>query len=949
MVYGLRLLVALVSGLAATLAQAESWRVDAWTSRAGLPSDSLNMVLPLADGHLLVTSFYEPPTLFDGHSFEPLPLLGGDQDLLVGANVAAQTADAALWFGAPAGGLVRVGPDGIPTRVAIAQSGVDPTVRALSLASDQSLYVGTTQGLYALPAPHDPTSIRLVEGSQTMAVSAVLEDRSGRLWVGSERGLALRESGRWRAIDEPRLQTYIWSIKEDRRGGIWVGTRGSGLAHFADARWRFLDRSAGFPNDVVRQVVEDGPDALWVATSGGGLARLREGALSAVLSMHEGLTGDTFYWLHRDVTGAIWAAGPGTGLNRVRPSAFGRWEGGQLASAFVWSVHEAPDGTLWAGSNAGLARWRNGRSEILGAPGPGYQAVCRSLLGLDDGALLIGTESGLFEWRDGAFRAFESTRQRQFLALAHDPDGRTWAAGDGLWRIDNGVPVELPFSTGAADLRIVGLIAAERGHIELLTANEGVWAWSEDAAPRRLSPPIAGLRAQWVDPDGRRWLAGARLGWLDAQGQFRALEGLERQFGRGFHALVPDGQGHLWVPGNIGLFRFEIDALRAHARGQRAEPSPRRYTLVDGLTSTEFNGGSQAPAIRTRAGQLWFASTNGLTSVDPAAIDEQAVALTARIRAIETEDGRILPAAQVVLPAGTRRVDVHYTALPAAIGGEASFEYRLLPVLPDWVAAGKTRRALFPGLGPGSYRFELRASTPGAATAPAFAAQDLVIQPLPLERPSVRIGLVLLVLLLAAALPVTHILALRRQRGRLLAEVADKTKALEELARTDALTGLANRRVFDTTLEQLIAQGKPSALLLIDVDHFKRYNDALGHHAGDLCLTEVATLLRRCIRGDADLAARLGGEEFALLLPGADAQAARAAAQRVMTAFTTRALSHPDSPVATHVTASIGYAVTDPKDDATALYRRTDAALYRAKANGRARAVEAVAERDGEV
>jgi diguanylate cyclase (GGDEF)-like protein len=944
MVAVVRMALALALCLAAVPARAESWRVDAWTSRAGLPSDSLNMVLPLADGHLLVTSFYEPPTLFDGHSFQPLSQSEKDQELLVGANVAAQTADGTLWFGAPTSGLVRVGVSGVPVQVALTQGGVEPTVRALLVTADQSLYIGTTAGLFLLPSPHEATSIRTVDGSQAMAVTAVFEDRSGRLWVGTERGLAVRESGRWRVMAEPRLETYIWSIHEDWRGGIWIGTRGSGLAHFDGANWRFLDRSAGFPNDVVRQVVEDGPDALWVATSGGGLARLRDGAVTAVLTMREGLTGDTFYWLHRDATGAIWAAGPGTGLNRVRPSAFARWEGGQLASAFVWSVHEAPDGTLWAGSNAGIARWRDGRGEIVGAPGPGYEAVCRSLLALADGSVLVGTESGLFRWREGAFSLYEATRGRQFWALARDLHGRLWAAGDGLWRFEKGAPVELPFPAGFTDRRIVGLVATAPDEIEFLTASEGVWAWSEKAAPRQVTPPIRGLRAQWVDPDGRRWLAGTRLGWIDAHGEFRALEGLERDYGRGFHALLPDGRGHLWVPGNIGLFRFEIDALRAHAGGQRAEPVPRRYTLADGLTSTEFNGGSQAPAIRTQAGQLWFASTNGLTRVDPEAIEERTVALSAEVRGIETEDGRVAPGPRIVLPAGTRRVDVHYTALPAAIGGEASFQYRLLPVVPDWVAAGTTRRALFPGLGPGSYRFELRATAPGASLGPAFAAQDLVIKPLPLERPAVRAGLVAIVLLLAAALPVTHIRALRRQRARLLAEVADKTLALEALARTDALTGLANRRVFDTTLEQAIKEGKRPALLLIDVDHFKRYNDALGHHAGDLCLVEVAALLRRCVRSEGDLAARLGGEEFALLLPGGDARAARAAADRVLAAFDARALAHPDSPVAASVTASIGYAVAASGDDVTTLYRRADAALYLAKADGRARAREAVVE-----
>jgi diguanylate cyclase (GGDEF)-like protein len=168
---------------------------------------------------------------------------------------------------------------------------------------------------------------------------------------------------------------------------------------------------------------------------------------------------------------------------------------------------------------------------------------------------------------------------------------------------------------------------------------------------------------------------------------------------------------------------------------------------------------------------------------------------------------------------------------------------------------------------------------------------------------------------------------------------------LEELSATDALTGLANRRRFDVRLAEEVQRsqrhGTALALLLIDIDHFKLYNDLLGHPQGDRALEAVAAVLARQARRPGELVARIGGEEFALLLPHASAATASTVAERCNRAMATLALPHGASPTAAHVTLSMGVAMLDSglREDAAALVRRADAALYAAKASGRARCV----------
>lgn len=174
-------------------------------------------------------------------------------------------------------------------------------------------------------------------------------------------------------------------------------------------------------------------------------------------------------------------------------------------------------------------------------------------------------------------------------------------------------------------------------------------------------------------------------------------------------------------------------------------------------------------------------------------------------------------------------------------------------------------------------------------------------------------------------------------------DLEDRVQLLARESETDALTGLANRRHFDAFLSRewnrAARTQSPLSLLMVDIDHFKKYNDHYGHLAGDHCLQHIATTLQGCARRAADFAARFGGEEFVLLLPGVDIGEACDAAQQCLEHMRDAALPHAASPVAAFVTLSIGVAsrMPDGTASATALINAADAAMYRAKSDGRAR------------
>jgi two-component system cell cycle response regulator len=171
----------------------------------------------------------------------------------------------------------------------------------------------------------------------------------------------------------------------------------------------------------------------------------------------------------------------------------------------------------------------------------------------------------------------------------------------------------------------------------------------------------------------------------------------------------------------------------------------------------------------------------------------------------------------------------------------------------------------------------------------------------------------------------------------------DNVQLSMELAVTDALTGLHNRRYMESHLtslvEQALARGKPLALLVVDIDYFKAVNDVHGHDAGDDVLREFATRVKKSIRG-IDLACRYGGEEFVIVMPETDMAVAAIVAERIRRRIAGEPFVIRDGSTALDVTISIGIAaLAGVEDSAAHILKRADQALYRAKRDGRNRVV----------
>jgi len=185
--------------------------------------------------------------------------------------------------------------------------------------------------------------------------------------------------------------------------------------------------------------------------------------------------------------------------------------------------------------------------------------------------------------------------------------------------------------------------------------------------------------------------------------------------------------------------------------------------------------------------------------------------------------------------------------------------------------------------------------------------------------------------------------AVVRARVRTHLTLKRQSDVMREMTLTDALTGVSNRRSFDDAIEnewrRCARSGTTLSVIMIDIDHFKLYNDAYGHQAGDACLKQVADAMLQCAGRSPDLLARYGGEEFVILLPQVDTAGAATVAERILASVRALAIPHRMSSAGDTVTVSLGVATLAPGQggDPEALVRCADNALYQAKKDGRNR------------
>lgn len=968
-------LALLLPVLATAQARHEYLSLRQFGAEAGLPQLTVLAIARDQAGYLYVGT-QDGLSRYDGRRFENVPL-EPDMHGIVGKLLPD---DNGLWVGTDEHGLFRVLADGKVQRVRRDDGGAWPAIEALATTRDgRSMWVGTPSGLFRC----ENLRCIAVPGTEDLEVSALLEGEGPAgpcLWVGTNsrgvlrfdhhaNGLKRSEFALDKASGLPnsvvRSLAHFGTPGRDGLRPLWIAT-GRGVAMLRDAMVVAYESGKDFPVGSAMAMANaqgsQGKQQLFVGLYGGGLVRFDEDGAFTAFGLDEGLPERFVYSLLALEQGPgqasqLWIGTSAAGLLRADP---GRWfslDERQILPApnvvAVGELHENGDRhRVWAGTSSGavVQDGKGGWKYLL--PSPYRDVVVYSALIDPQGRLWAGTLDGLLQVQGNEARLFSADEHPlpgvsiQELLWRGGRDGELWIGtghGLGRWRdgrfdLVNGDDERLH----GAGIRALVDMPDRPGNEVAIGTSDGLYF--SDGARVRSAPPgcLPHREVMNLVRGGRDVLWAATRGGvvrvgLTATGfDCRALK-LPGNGPKAVYALAIDRKGRLYLFGYDGSHRIDNPDALLH------EDSPLRYVhygLADGLPSLEFN----RDAVVDRAGGLWAANNAGLVAFEPDVLLPLPAPAPLRLQAwrggTRLRQGESLPYDHVPLRFDFRLLSFHAEHRIRYRSRLIGLEHSDSP----WVAEGERE---FSRLPPGDYRFVVEARD---AFGRVIRPPDVVFSVAhPWWQHPMTLALAMLALLLAG-------LGIGRWRARALAqraatlemEVRQRTDALasvnlqlEQASRTDPMTGVYNRRHFYASIHELLRRHERDGLwlLLVDIDHFKQINDQRGHAAGDDVLIEISRRLV-AMTGDSGWVVRWGGEEF---LIACDASTGiETLCRRLLDAVATAPVRTGQETLS--VTCSIGATRVKPPADGMrehvdTIVARADAALYRAKNDGRRRAV----------
>jgi PAS domain S-box-containing protein len=668
-----------------------------------------------------------------------------------------QTEDGYLWL-ASERGVARFDGENFTLWQPPAGQRLPSSPHTIMASRDGTLWIGTYAGLVSW----DGARLTLYPEIGQVAVTSLLEDRDGIVWVGAitaeERG-ALCEIRQGRAKchgDDRGFGKMVWSLAEDSSGALWVGAesglwrwkpgppqrfnlpgqvgdlvtsgrelligiRGGGLLQFSEDKLapypirRADDPAKSIPDSIIKsnKILRDREGGIWIGTDGIGLHHVADGKAES-FSVASGLSGDIACSLFEDREGNIWFSSE-KGLDRFRKLAVStlRIRKGP-ASEITKSVLATDDGSTWVAAAEGFSRWRDGRFRYyLQEPGlttPAGQALFQD----SRGRIWLSTQNKLTYFEGERFFPVEGQPGFDCNSITGDSAGNLWCSGAyDLVRFAGDKRAEdIPWTALGADDR--GVALADRG---------GVWVgfWSgglrflKDGKVRETYAAAHGLGEGFVahlriDRDGALWAA--TEGGLSRvkDGRVQTLAKRSGMPCNAIHWSMEDDSRTLWMYTSCGVVRVSRADLDSWIADPNHIVDTRRWGAADGVPIRTSARGYSPPVTKTADGKLWFVVGEGIQVIDPDRMPFNSIAPSVYIQRIVADHDPYPVANGLRLPALVRDVTIEFTALSLTEAQGVQFRYRLEGQDTEWQDAGNRRQAFYTNLGPGAFRFRVKAS-----------------------------------------------------------------------------------------------------------------------------------------------------------------------------------------------------------------------------------------------
>ncbi len=800
----------------------------------------------------------------------------------------------------------------------------------------------------------------------------VFQSKSGATWtITPDEAVELR--GAEKTVYPLNLGkiTFRPNLFEDSAGNLWIGA--NSVHRLRGGEVESFDESKGFiSNSIYHSFFEETDGSIWFASGGGsssgiGLIQYKDGKIS-VWGNDKGLPNLSISYLFRDREGTFWMAG-NKGLSRLRREVihgYGAKDG--IENTEIYPLLRDRENNIWLGTNKGLSIYRNGKFETLELETDGEdlqldatwrknRMSVQSLFEDTNGKIWIGLNGSIFIAENGKATQLENAHGHHVFAIKSDRNGNVWVAtnkGLLLYR-DYKFVKTYSVKDGLANEFMTFIFEDKQGNLWFGGYGGLSEFKNEKFTNYTTNEGLAGnyVRTIYEDTEGTLWIGTYDEGMSRFKdGKFTNYNAQNGLYNNGVFAIQEDKRGNFWISSNRGIYRVKRQELNDLANEKITKINSVGYGKEDGMLSTECNGGRQPATITDSEGRFWFPTQEGVVVVNADAEESNPLQPSVIIEDVTIEREKANFAEGIKIEPFQRNIEINFTGISLIKSEQIKFKYKLEGHDKDWIDAGTRRTAFYSYLPPGKYNFRVIAANSEGVWNEAGAEIKLNMMPY-LYQTKLFVLLcalgIAIAILIAWKVSVYQLEARERKLTRLVSARTEELKKvndeLHHLANSDGLTKIGNRRRFEKFFadewHRAVRFKTEISLVLLDIDHFKLYNDTYGHQAGDDCLQKVAAALAETIKRPTDLVARFGGEEFAIVLGGTDAEGALNIAEQALKKIRNLKVPHISSKTGEYITVSIGVATIFPQFETTEadLIKAADKALYQAKETGRNRIV----------
>ncbi len=943
----------------------EDYFTQTWTTHDGLPHNGINALAQTEDGYLWVGT-WEGLVRFNGRKFtlftrgskvglpdsaiKSLSATSTGELLVAGARGGVSERKSGVWFPQkPAATMVLHAVYDNTQGIWLALEGkglvfrdtktkkdttIIPNLRVYKLLQDENniLWAATSKGLYSVENNTKIQHFNEDNGLPNNSSYSLLLSKSKQLIVGTEHGAYSLKGNHFTLIHQQLASKAITSMLQDKNNDIWFGTSGYGLFRLSDNGLERLDDNKGLPNNHISSLYEDKENSIWVGTSSG-LFRLRE-APFITLTEQQGLAGN-----------------------------------------YVRSVLSHSDGSLWVGSSKGLNKIVNRKISTIPSPELHIPLSVLSLAETNSNQVLVGTYShGVYKVVDGKLVLFMDNKtglpNNQIRSILTDSKNNIWiGTASGLVKVSaKGKLSHFNKETGLPANFIMALAEDEQGQV-WIGSGLGVTSYKDGALQTyKLSQQFdAEYAFGFFTEKEFIWMATDR-GLIRINLTNNKMHAITRDNGLPVDKLfqvVADNHNNFWLTSNRGVIKVSRSEINQVFNKQTNIVNYELFAEGVGLLSSQANGGSTPAATIHKDGSIWIATAKGVSQVTetrlnqmaektlPVVIEEFIVdgkhyllsgyALNNSKANTQTLDKSSVY--DITLNANASRIVIHYAGLGFLMSKHIQYQTQLIGFDEHWVNKSNQTYSEFTNLPPGHYTFNMRAKYPNGTWKNNIATLSFDIPAQFWQTGLFKLLIIITVLIALYLLYRYRVLAIERNQKTLKKLVTKQTQDLKQQAELfafqathDQLTGLSNRRAFDSWCDVDFKQSKHNnkllSLAILDIDHFKRVNDGYSHIVGDKVIKMLAdqllTLTKQCpypIK-----LARWGGEEFTMLIFASQDEAFK---HCELIRKTIEKYDFYSVAPELNITISIGLTDNQAVNEYDKMISHADQALYYAKHHGR--------------